>query len=381
MSYEDGKPDNKRFRGDSCDLDGEQAKMENLTSVEFHRLLNEIADIKAGQVASRESLEKKIDTLAKELCVEINQNIEEKIQSFRDEFKAEFRKYDKRMCDLESNLHKLGERIHTRENPIQREELCIVAIWLYYETNEDLPCKVDHLLRNIGVVNGRDVKVIATERLPTRYAKQIPLVKIAVENTEQKIKILRARSKLATSNEFKRVRIWGSKSHAERLIESNFNTLLGAMPELKSNFRITNHGKVVPIQGADSSSMNNHENAVVQGQDRNSVSKPSTRVPPPRNNLENPFQLSRDNQMTKRTTTPLTDATGPSARSTSKISHQVETDASFRRPHHGEFQGRTSSYAADKNVQPRLLDPQHDSASQQTQPYTSLPMTKFVKEW
>ena len=125
--------------------------------------------------------------------------------------------------------------------------------------------------------------------------------------------ILRARSKLATSNEFKRVRIWGSKSQAERLIESNFNTLLGAMPELKSNFRITNHGKVVPIQGADNSSMNNHGNAVVQGQDRNSVSNPSARVLPPRNNLENSFQLSRDNQMPKRTTTPLTDSTGPSA--------------------------------------------------------------------
>ena len=113
--------------------------MENLTSVEFHRLLNEIADIKAEQAASRESLEKKVDTLAKELCVEINQNIEEKIQSLRDKFKAEFRKYDKRMCDLESNSHKLGERIHTRENPLQREDLCILASWLYYETNEDLP--------------------------------------------------------------------------------------------------------------------------------------------------------------------------------------------------------------------------------------------------
>ena len=83
--------------------------------------------------------------------------------------------------------------------------------------------------------------------------------------------------------------------------------------------------------------MNNHENAAVQGQDRNSVSKPSARVPPPRNNLENSFQLSRDNQMPKRITTPLTDSTGPSARSTSNISHQVETDASFRRLIMGSF--------------------------------------------
>ena len=103
--------------------------------------------------------------------------------------------------------------------------------------------------------------------------------------------------------------------------------------------------------------MNSHENAVVQGQDRNSVSKSSARVPPPRNNLENSFQLSKDNQMSKRITAPLTDSTGPSARSTSNISHQVETDASFRRPHHGDIQGRTSSYAADKNVPSRLLDP------------------------
>ena len=205
------------------------------------------------------------------MCRNTCKNIEEKIQNLRDEFKAEFRKHDQRMCDLESNLHKLGEGIHTRENPLQKEELCIVASWLFYETTEDLPCKVDHLLRNIDVVHGRDVNI-------TRHATQIPLVKIAVENTEQKIKILRARFKLATSNDFKRVRIWGSKSHAERLVESNFNTLLGAMPELKPNFRITNHGKVVPIQDADSSSMNNHENVVVQGQDRNSMSKHSTWV-------------------------------------------------------------------------------------------------------
>ena len=161
------------------------------------------------------------------------------------------------MCDLESILHKLGEGIHT--NPLQKEELCVVASWLYYETTEDLPCKVDHLLRNIDVVNGRDVNM-------TRHATQIPLVKTAVENTEQKIKILRARFKLATSNDFKRVRIWRSKSHTEKLLESNFNTLLGAMLELKPNFKITHHGKVIPIQGADSSSMNNHEIAVVQGQ-------------------------------------------------------------------------------------------------------------------
>ena len=105
------------------------------------------------------------------------------------------------------------------------------------------------MLDDIGLLG--NVKVIAVERLPVRYPNQTPLEKIAFENPEQKIRVLKAKANLASSNDYKRVRIWGSKTHAERLIELNFNTLLDAIPDLKSNYRITNHGKVVPLQITD----------------------------------------------------------------------------------------------------------------------------------
>ena len=216
---------------------------------DMKRLFNEIADLRKDQTDTRKLLEAKIDDICKELSGEINRAIDDKIHKLRNEIENEFGKYSKRMSDIEERLHHISTEGRQLENPLKDTELCIVASYLPYENDEDLPVKVDclHVLRDIGLVNGNDVVVIATERLPKRFPNQTPLVKVAFRSVEQKIKVLRYRSKLVLSKEFKLTRIWGSKTHAERLIEGNFHTILNAIPGLKSSYRVTNHGKVVPI--------------------------------------------------------------------------------------------------------------------------------------
>ena len=62
-------------------------------------------------------------------------------------------------------------------------------------------------------------------RTPVR-GKNKGVLKIQLKTCEDKIDVLRKKSNLRNSVEFKKVYLHSSKSHTDRLIETNFKTLL-----------------------------------------------------------------------------------------------------------------------------------------------------------
>ena len=91
------------------------------------------------------------------------------------------------------------------------------------------------------------------------------MLKIAFADIDQKIAVLRAKRNLANSNTLNKVRIWGSTSHAERLIEHNFKTLLNVVPGAYEKYRIAGNGKLIEKGKTNyqSNSSSNKEQPVV----------------------------------------------------------------------------------------------------------------------
>ena len=71
------------------------------------------------------------------------------------------------------------------------------------------------------------------------------LVKVALDTTDSKIKVLKAKKKLQCISEYKNVWIRSSKSHAERIQEQNIKQLLQLIPG-GQQLKLTSNGKVQP---------------------------------------------------------------------------------------------------------------------------------------
>ena len=85
--------------------------------------------------------------------------------------------------------------------------------------------------------------VLNAERLAARYGKP-GLIKAQLQSKNAKIQVLRSKKALLTTKDYKGVFLRGAKSHVERLIELNFKTILGEMPN-GSNYKVTNSGRLV----------------------------------------------------------------------------------------------------------------------------------------
>lgn len=95
---------------------------------------------------------------------------------------------------------------------------------------------------------GHDVssrsKINDVKRCPDRSTGKNPLLKIAFENVEQKVEVLRAKVNLKRSCDFKNVYLRSSKNHTERILELNAKTLLSELPKGNQN-RVTANGSIV----------------------------------------------------------------------------------------------------------------------------------------
>ena len=89
----------------------------------------------------------------------------------------------------------------------------------------------------------QNLETVNAERLAARYGKP-GLIKAQLQSKNAKIQVLRSKKALLTTKDYKGVFLRGAKSHVERLIELNFKTILGEMPN-GSNYRVTNSGRLV----------------------------------------------------------------------------------------------------------------------------------------
>lgn len=202
----------------------------------------ETADLKALLKSLQESLDEhksdmttKLDSLEKK----IGQDIKDSVKDLQDYFDIEIVRITER-CD------KIDERVKKLENvQTQREtydpETTIVVTGLPVEDDEDIVDKAAKLIRQgLGV---RDVPPVRAMRLTSRDERP-GLVKIQVDTLDNKIKLLKNKTKLK-DNDYDNVYIRSSKSHTDRLIELNFKKILEIVPG-GDNLRLTANGRLIP---------------------------------------------------------------------------------------------------------------------------------------
>ena len=245
------KADRKRMRRSSStgNMDQTKGHVESLNIDKITQILDEISLFRQDQNEVKESLENRIDLLSKELPIQINENIESKLNVFRTDLNsmrhdlnATLQNFDKRIVAVERKVIDLCQH---QPNPLKDCERCVIASGIHYEQGENLMDKVGRLLFDLGNEIVQNTTIVATERLKSRNPDKPSLVKIAFLSLEQKIEVLRAKQKLTNSQEFNKVRIWSSKTHNERLLEINCKTLLNLIPG-GNNYRLAANGRMVP---------------------------------------------------------------------------------------------------------------------------------------
>ena len=218
----------------------------NVKQGDESRILSEIGHLREGQQDIICSFTSEMDKLKTELRDEFIRIIDRKLYDMNEEINRVFREMDKRITGVEQSIACLKDRVDTAVDPNR----CVILSGVHYELRENLKEKATRVLQALGPDIVNKVSIVAIQRLgikgKERNSKQPPLVKIAFKDLDQKVNVLRAKSKLGDSDEFKNSRMWSSKSHAERVADMNFSTLMNSIPGMKNQFRLTAHGKMVP---------------------------------------------------------------------------------------------------------------------------------------
>ncbi len=89
-----------------------------------------------------------------------------------------------------------------------------------------------------------DVQVVRAKRRVSRNNKP-GIVKVELRSLDEKKKVLRQKMKLKQTDTFKETYIRRLKSHVERILELNTQTLLNELP-FGQNYSITAKGRLVP---------------------------------------------------------------------------------------------------------------------------------------
>ena len=135
-------------------------------------------------------------------------------------------------------------------DPLSDEKITVVIRGIpdKDETPDSLQTRIVCLLSALDVTS--KVNVVKFKRLQSR--NQWPgLVKLSVENVEQKDLLLKAKSKLKHLEGFSNVWIRGSESHLERLLKSNTFQLLKHLPGC--DLKMMPNGRLVPNTESDGS--------------------------------------------------------------------------------------------------------------------------------
>jgi hypothetical protein len=93
-----------------------------------------------------------------------------------------------------------------------------------------------------GVSN--NVLVTGATRLPTRFTNRPALVKIAFQNLDEKILVLRNKMVLKDLEAYTNIYLKSCMSRVERLVEMNARAVLRQLPQGKE-FRVNASGRII----------------------------------------------------------------------------------------------------------------------------------------
>lgn len=146
---------------------------------------------------------------------------------------------------MSSRMDKLEKQIKTKQvrgKPFD-PDVSLVVIGLPQTEGEDVEAKVKQLLCD-GLRCDPVPKLVATERVRARGGRQHGLVKVELQTVQDKVDVLRRKSKLRDSESYGRVFVSSAKSHAERLMVFNLRTLIREIPAAK-DYYLAGNGRLV----------------------------------------------------------------------------------------------------------------------------------------
>ena len=160
----------------------------------------------------------------------VRSDVEGHIQTMRLDVQVDLDALMGRMSEIEKSIH-----------PPFKSDNTVVVINLP-DDGETLDAKCSRLLTDgLGLA---DVPIMRTTRLKSRDTKP-GIVKIELSSIADKVLLLRRKGNLASKQEFSRTFIRTSKPHTERVAENNFKTILDSWPDLKRQYRMAGHGRLV----------------------------------------------------------------------------------------------------------------------------------------
>jgi hypothetical protein len=229
-------------------------------------LLDIKKEIKDTSVNLKKSIDQKFENLSDSLYDKMTKEFSE----MKDHVDLEVGKLQRKIELLEVRVGSIEERDYVnRSNPFETEHT-VVAINLKEEPGENIEEVVADLFNEgLGI---RDIEPVQLLRLKGRDGKP-GIVKIELPRKEDKIHVLRAKTKLKDSNEFKRVYLRSSMTHAERLIQYNFREILNELPN-GSNYRIAGNGRIIKKTNEDESrdvNVNQRTSSYSNGRGRGSL--------------------------------------------------------------------------------------------------------------
>lgn len=201
------------------DADGEQSTLMNGLHVLSVKMDNMQAKMDSMQVKIETQMDVKINTL--------RGSLEKLISDGQAAFKSELEKavnemrnnLDLEVSILSSRMESIETKMNTKEvrgKPFD-PDVSLVIVWLPQVEGEDVEAKVKELLRE-GLRCDLVPKLVALEHV-------MP-VKAELETVQDKVAVLRRKSKLKDCDNYRRVYVSSAKSRVERLMDFNLRTLL-----------------------------------------------------------------------------------------------------------------------------------------------------------
>ncbi|KAH3719473.1 hypothetical protein DPMN_062310 [Dreissena polymorpha] len=186
-------------------------------------IMDTVVNIKRNQDSIRRSIDSKLDKLRSEM----KETIDTRIRASRDELSSDMARDSSRLDQVVTTIQSLQLRMDTLENTTgqrngtstshdtgygQRQNinklndpnLTITASGILYNEGENILKIAQDLIEAMGADVSNNILVTGAIRLPTRFTNRPALVKIAFQNLDEKILVLRNKMVLKDLEAYKK---------------------------------------------------------------------------------------------------------------------------------------------------------------------------------
>ena len=143
----------------------------------------------------------------------------------------QFASLDNRIVELERVMSSFStEGMSLNDCTVNNCDVTIIESNLRQKPGEVPLEAAKELVKALGNDVFDNTNITDANRCNERNWGKPPVLKIAFENVEQKVNVLRTKQELKQSQHYKNVYMRGSKTHTERILELNAKKLLSELP-------------------------------------------------------------------------------------------------------------------------------------------------------